>query len=214
MSAQAHEALRELYVDRTEEDVPTSEAAVPGGATQPIEPIRDRALAAAVGTAIHRALEIADWTEAPAAIHAQLRASVQSSLAVRLSGETLARASEYAESVLARFAEGPLLPRLRALAPHVLARELPVLLRAGDDGPVAFLAGAVDLVYEDPGTKRVVVVDYKTAAVAADDDLRAETRAHAAQAALYAEAVRDGLGLDHLPATEIWYLAAGRVEVC
>jgi hypothetical protein len=100
-----------------------------------------------------------------------------------------------ARDLLEAFAAGPVLPRLRRLPDHVVARELPVLLppRRGDGSPVGVVTGIVDLLYRDPATGRLVVADCKT------DDLdsgEAETRtgAYAPQGAVYVRRSRSAFG--------------------
>ena len=124
-----------------------------------------------------------------------------------------AAALERAREVLARFAQGPLLARLAALRDHVIARELPVLLpaEAEGDGPVGFVAGAIDLLYRDPATNEFVVVDYKTDRVEGDAALAERARRYAGQAAHYRRAVQEALELPRPPRFELWFLHAGAV---
>jgi len=120
------------------------------------------------------------------------------------------RACDLAE----RFVSSGLLARLRQLAPHVVARELTVLLppAGGDGGPAGYVSGRIDLVYLDPETGEPVVADYKTGRGETDDEIRAATARHAAQGAQYVRAVREALGLAKDPRFELWFLHAGRVE--
>jgi ATP-dependent exoDNAse (exonuclease V) beta subunit len=124
----------------------------------------------------------------------------------------VAEASEQAIALLGALARGPLAPRLRALAPGVVARELPVLLPAdGEAGPVGFVAGAIDLVYRDPADGSFVVADWKTDRVEDEARLQQLAAAYAAQGAHYTRALRDALGLPSLPRFELWFLRPGRV---
>jgi ATP-dependent exoDNAse (exonuclease V) beta subunit len=92
---------------------------------------------------------------------------------------------------------------------HVLARELPVLASPDpEQGPVGFVAGAIDLVYRDPATRQLVVVDFKTDRRAS----RERAHAYARQGAVYQRALRDALGLAELPRFELWWLHADRIE--
>jgi ATP-dependent exoDNAse (exonuclease V) beta subunit len=109
---------------------------------------------------------------------------------------------------------------LRELGPAVLARELPILVPPAEgeeegDGarPVGFVAGAIDLVYRDPATGTLVVADYKTDAVADDDEIAARVDVYRPQGAVYARAVRDALGLAEAPRFELWFLRADRIVV-
>jgi ATP-dependent exoDNAse (exonuclease V) beta subunit len=76
--------------------------------------------------------------------------------------------------------------------------------------PVGFVSGSIDLLYLDEDD-RPVVADYKTDAVAGDDELAARAAAYAPQGEVYARAVADALGLAELPRFELWFLDAGRV---
>jgi ATP-dependent exoDNAse (exonuclease V) beta subunit len=99
------------------------------------------------------------------------------------------------------------------LGPHVLARELPVLLPPGqgEKAPVGYVAGAIDLLYKDVETGALVIADYKTDDVRAEADLAARATAYAPQGAAYARAVAEALGLTETPRFELWFLVAGRV---
>jgi ATP-dependent exoDNAse (exonuclease V) beta subunit len=123
----------------------------------------------------------------------------------------LARVGE----VLERFVRGSLFTRLRELAPHVVARELPVLLppEHRDTGPVGFVAGAIDLVHRDPATGELVVVDYKTDRVETEREVAERAKSYGAQGTEYQRALREALRLDAPPRFELWFLYAGRREV-
>jgi ATP-dependent exoDNAse (exonuclease V) beta subunit len=146
-------------------------------------------------------------------------------------GAAAAAAEAEAQRLLAAFFDGPLLEALRRLAPHVVARELPVLLapealepfrpleaaRAGErEGeppadPVGCWSGVVDLVYRDPASGRLVIADYKT-----DRVPPAETAGRAlgyrGQGRVYARALQESLGLAEPPRFELWFLDSGRIE--
>jgi ATP-dependent exoDNAse (exonuclease V) beta subunit len=125
-----------------------------------------------------------------------------------------AEAIARAERLLARFAAGELGARLRRLAPHVVARELPVLLPpdpADPRAPAGFLAGRIDLLYRDPDTGEWVVADYKTDALDGEEALAERARAYAAQGVGYLRAVCEALRLDRAPRFELWFLEADRV---
>jgi ATP-dependent exoDNAse (exonuclease V) beta subunit len=140
--------------------------------------------------------------------------------ALRLNGDVRAELAQQAErlpeelararEVLARFSEGPLLARLRALCDHVVARELPVLVPAEPqgDGPVGFVAGAIDLLYRDPATNEFVVVDYKTDRVAGG---AASGRAALCRPGGALPARGAGRSLPRPPRFGLWFLDAGAV---
>ena len=96
----------------------------------------------------------------------------------------------------------------------MIARELPVLLPPdeGSEGPVGFTAGAVDLLYRDPRTDEVVVVDFKTDHVEGEE-LQARAAGYSGQCAAYARAVQEALGLESPPREELWFLQAGEVHL-
>jgi ATP-dependent exoDNAse (exonuclease V) beta subunit len=104
---------------------------------------------------------------------------------------------------------------LRELAPHVLAREMPVLVRAekAGAGPVGYVAGAIDLVFRDPASGEIVGVDFKTDRIAKPSDLVDRVAQHRPQAELYRRAILETLRLPQPPRFELWFLDASRVEV-
>jgi ATP-dependent exoDNAse (exonuclease V) beta subunit len=79
------------------------------------------------------------------------------------------------------------------------------------DAPVGFVSGAIDLLYRDPRSGELVVVDYKTDAVTGEDELRERARAYGLQGRRYTEALRDALALPRIPRFELWFLYPGRV---
>jgi ATP-dependent exoDNAse (exonuclease V) beta subunit len=169
----------------------------------------------AVGTAIHRALERLDLDLPPEEALAAERARLAADLALLLPPERLPAAESSATGLWRTFGESPLAARLYELAPHLLARELPVLLppQDGAEAPAGFSAGAVDLLYLDPRTGEPVVADFKTDEVAGDDELADRARVYAPQGRAYARAVAQALGLDRTPRFELWFLRAGRIEI-
>jgi ATP-dependent helicase/nuclease subunit A len=163
-------------------------------------------LGAAFGTAVHRVLERLGPELADAAEVA--RAALEHA-PPGLDPERLAAG-------LARFLDGPLGERRRALLDHELGRELPLVLgggAGGDESATGALVGVIDLLYRDPESGETVIADYKT------DELRSESEAaervarYAPQLRLYGEAVRSALGLARPPRLELWLLALDRVEV-
>jgi ATP-dependent exoDNAse (exonuclease V) beta subunit len=150
---------------------------------------------------VHAVLEGADWSDA---------ALERAALAEAPPGERAAVLA-HARGVFARFGAGPLAARLAALAPHVVARELPVWLQPeGAEAPVAFVAGAIDLLYRDPESGALVVADYKTDAVE-PEHVAAHAARYAGQGAAYVRAVERALGLAAPPRFELWFLSAGTI---
>jgi len=150
----------------------------------------------AAGGAVHRALESWDLEADPQAELARQRALLPSYLAALLGDARPTAPSAAPPPSWTASAAGPLLPRLCSLAAGVLARELPVLLPPGprETAPVGYVAGAIDLFYEDRDGA-LVVADYKT------DDVQAKRRSPPApppiarRAPAYVQAVQEALGL-------------------
>jgi ATP-dependent exoDNAse (exonuclease V) beta subunit len=165
-----------------------------------------------VGRALHRLLETFDPSAEPAGELARQRAQLADLLG---GGHGQARSAARAAALLEAFHAGPLAARLRALAPHVAARELPILAPpdGATDGPTGYSAGVIDLVYRDPETGEWVVADYKTDAVRTPAEVSERACHHAPQALAYAQAVRSALGLERLPRAELWFLQAGLIEL-
>jgi ATP-dependent exoDNAse (exonuclease V) beta subunit len=173
-----------------------------------------RTAAAAAGVAVHQILETLD-------LRSDLRAQIASArrgLPELLDGvigpdrkpEALARGRD----VLDRLVGGPLLARLEAIGPGVVARELSVLLPPGDgpNGPVGFVSGTIDLVYRDPGNGALVIADYKTDEAATDLEVAGRVAAYAPQGATYRRALTEALRLDAEPRFELWFLHPGLIE--
>jgi ATP-dependent helicase/nuclease subunit A len=174
-----------------------------------------RELAMASGAALHRALELWDLDADPAREMERQRALLPAYLSAVAAGEDAARALPRCHRLLERFVSGGLAARLRELAGRVVARELPVLLAPDPDlpdgdGPVAFVSGAVDLLYRDPGNGALVIADYKTDEVAGAD-LARRTAIYASQGAAYVSAVQAALDLAAPPRFELWFVHAGRI---
>jgi len=176
-----------------------------------------RELAMASGAALHRALELWDLDAEPAREMERQRTLLPAYLAAVAAGEDAARALPRCHRLLERFVAGGLAARLRELAGRVVARELPVLLAPdlhanppGGAGPVAFVSGAIDLLYRDPGSGALVIADYKTDEVAGAD-LERRTAIYSSQGAAYVRAVQAALELPAPPRFELWFVHAGRI---
>jgi ATP-dependent exoDNAse (exonuclease V) beta subunit len=121
-------------------------------------------------------------------------------------------AEKIIDDLLTRLAAGPCLDRLSALAPAVIARELPGFgWEKSDDAPGTVVSGIVDLVYRDPDDGRLVVADYKTDALDDEAAVEERSRVYEPQVEAYAKILRDALDLDEEPHTELWFLAADRI---
>jgi len=165
-----------------------------------------RAAALAVGTLVHRRLELGTALDA-----GSLAAELEVVLPEADDAERAA-ALERVRDLFERMQRNGILARLDAL--DVVARELPVLAPpAADDtdaGPVGFVAGAIDLFYRDSAGE-LVVADYKTDLVEDEHELEVRAARYAGQGRVYARAVRGALGLASDPPFELWFLHAGRV---
>jgi ATP-dependent exoDNAse (exonuclease V) beta subunit len=204
-SEEAHAQLREQQAERRLESGGADADPAPG----------DREAAMAAGAAVHRALETWDLAAAPHQEAARQRDRLSAYLATVVRGGDLDAALPRARDLLDRLAGSALLARLRSLRAHVLARELPVLLPPGEGetAPVGFVAGAIDLLYRDPATGRLVIADYKTDEVESPEALTRRAAAYAPQGAAYVRALHEALALAEPPRFELWFLRADRVEV-
>jgi ATP-dependent exoDNAse (exonuclease V) beta subunit len=174
-----------------------------------------RSAAMLVGTAIHAALEQLElgadlapqWDEQRERIAARIHAGAPP--------DGRARAVADALECWDALGNGPLAARLAELAPRVVARELPVLLRPDFQrepaGALGFVSGSVDLLYRD-GDGRLVVVDYKTDRVDPRADAQAKHERYARQGELYCRAVAEALAAESAPRFEIWWLRSGSIE--
>lgn len=205
VTAEAHEAFRERFEATLDSDErPTSGR----GAETIVDSVAGR-----VGTAIHRSLEVLDPTLDREALERAMREVARPVLAHELEGEPFDAAVERVDDLVRRFAGSELALRLRGLAPHLVARELSVLLppEAGGSGAVGSIVGSIDLVYRDPQDASFVVVDYKTDRVESEDEIAQAVARHAEQGARYALALERALGLETRPRFELWFLHPGRI---
>lgn len=179
-----------------------------------------RSLALALGVALHRALEVEELAERdPDA----WRLAAATAFGAELPGAT-PRDRSRLEGELERLAASPLLARLHALRPTVLARELPLLATVGAHGasappgstPLDGIVGTLDLLYRDPASGEVVVADFKTDEIpagAAPAAISEKAARYRPQLELYGRAVENALALDRPPRLELWLLAVDAVEV-
>lgn len=181
------------------------EPPAPGAATT------GRELAAVVGTAVHAALEFFPL-EGPAE---EGWRQAGERLAWVAAGE--ARAGQQEQAVRAardlweHFLHARLFARFSDLRPHLLAREVSVLLPPAETGPVGVVAGTVDLVYRDPDTGELVVADFKTDRVTGEEGLQERAMRYQPQLTAYGSALAAALALPAAPRLELWFLSADRV---
>jgi len=165
--------------------------------------------AARLGTLVHHGLENWRAEEDSAAERARILAAIEASLEGDLSGDEAAGLVARARHLLAAFdeEEGPMGRRWRELLPSLAARELPVLLSSHDaDGVQTILTGAIDLVYRDPDSDAVVLVDFKTDRLASLDAAIRRAERYRSQADAYRRAIQTALQLETPPAIELWFL--------
>ncbi|QDU68720.1 UvrD-helicase domain-containing protein [Engelhardtia mirabilis] len=170
-----------------------------------------------IGSAVHGALEALDLEAdlGPQLDAAEAQALEQ--LAVTFSGETRDAGLDRARALFEALRTGPLPTRLVELREGLLARELPVLLPPAPEefaptDPLGAWSGAIDLVYRDPGTDEVVVVDFKTDAVESKAARVERETVYAPQLARYARAVQEALDLPRRPRCELWWIATGEIS--
>jgi ATP-dependent exoDNAse (exonuclease V) beta subunit len=179
-------------------------------------PDRARRIAMAAGSAVHAALEHARFDASAGELRAHGEAAISAALASVVPADERTEAARRARAIWAHACAGPLLAKLREIAPRIVARELAVLLApdelpASDDAPVGFVSGAIDLLYRDEHGE-YVVADYKTDEAESDAELSALTAKYAPQGAAYTRAVQLALGLTTAPRFELWFLQAGEVR--
>jgi ATP-dependent exoDNAse (exonuclease V) beta subunit len=204
-SAAAEEDLAELAERRFGEPVRRPPRAGEGAA-------HEAAVARAVGVAIHRVLEELDLAAEPEAALARARARLEALVRGAAEPGACEAALDQARALLERIARGQLHARLRGLGANVLYRELPVIVPGdGAVGAVGCTAGVVDLVYRDPASGELVVVDYKTDRVESPAELRDCARRYAPQGAVYQRALREALSLAYTPRFELWLLHPDRI---
>ncbi len=200
----------------THDDEAGAQRSLPDDAEPPVRaerPDRDRRIAMAAGTAVHAALEHANFAQDASALISYGERAIAAELAASDPADERAAAESRARAIWQRVCAGPLLARLRELAPRIVARELPVLLDPSalppsDDAPVGFISGAIDLLYQDEAGE-FVVADYKTDDVTGEAELRDKAAHYAPQGRAYVTAMQRALGLEVAPKFELWFLQAG-----
>jgi ATP-dependent exoDNAse (exonuclease V) beta subunit len=163
--------------------------------------------ARAIGSAIHRTLELFDFS-----VDEEVEIEHQRDALVR-NLEQKAK-SDHAESTVTagtqlwdQIARGSLFARLRKLSDRIIARELSVLSPPIDEeGPVGYFTGLIDLVYRDPSNDQMVIVDYKTGAVGDREVLRSPKESYIEQGDAYKRALKSAFELSYTPRFELWLL--------
>ncbi len=193
---------------------PASAKEAPGEERRPPDAgAREAAMLA--GVALHAALEHLDPLAGVEDQRAVGRERIARVVAEAGSPELREDAQGRAVEELERFLGGPLRDRLRALAPHVVARELPVLLAPDADArAVGFLSGKLDLVYRDGAGAEAawVVADYKTDRVEGTTETLQRAAGYRRQGAIYTRALREALALPREPRFELWFIHSGQIH--
>ncbi|MCB9556065.1 MAG: UvrD-helicase domain-containing protein [Deltaproteobacteria bacterium] len=176
--------------------------------SEPVDSPIDRSerVAVAVGTVVHRVLQLIDLS---LPLESALRAEGER-LAAYLASSALPRAEwpaaqEACQAWLKRLATGRLLPRLFSIAEQIVGRELPLVWRDANQLPTA---GSVDLLYREPSSGQLVIVDYKTDDVDGVDSARRRAESYRQQRDGYLAAVVAALAPSLRPRFEFWMLRA------
>ena len=170
--------------------------------------------AGALGSAVHAVLEALDLSLPPQASLAAARGQLEARLPQWFGAAQLAAGRLELDALLEEIAQGALFAHLFELGESVVARELPVLLRAGpDDAALAYGSGSIDLLYRDPLDGQLVVVDYKTDRAPDTGALEARAAHHAGQGRFYVRALRAAFALPADPRFELWFLRHDRCLV-
>jgi ATP-dependent exoDNAse (exonuclease V) beta subunit len=160
-----------------------------------------------MGIAIHRALEEFDFGADETAEIERQRDTITRDLALAASIDCVDETVAAGTQLWDKITQGSLLARLRELSDRIVARELSVLRPPGDeDGPVGYRVGVIDLVYRDPSSDQLVVIDYKTDEVTDPAALQSRAESYAEQGAVYSHALEDAFELSYTPCFELWFL--------
>lgn len=177
---------------------------------------QQKEVARLVGIAIHRALELMRLDKPLARAVRDLGQLPYSGLAIPQ--QLLPDVRYETQALLEQLCRSSLGRRLDVLRDHVIARELPLVLSADglaqreDSLPTDAVVGTLDLLARDPADGQLVIIDYKTDRALGKAAIQRARRHYEAQAASYQRAVQLFFKLQRLPACELWFLRAGRIE--
>jgi len=173
-------------------------------------PVAERDAAMAVGTAVHGLLETIDLAGDLGAQVSEIGAKLADRLDRLVTAPVRDEVRRRFLCLVRGLESSKCLRRLGELSAAVVARELPLLMPPAPEDPVlGAVVGTADLVYRENGG--LVVADYKTDAVETEREIEERTELYRPQLELYAKALEEALGLDELPAMELWFLAADRI---
>ena len=207
----SHEALREAVHGGEGVDVGLS-------ITDPIfDPAAPDRHARAVGTAVHRALELIDLQQTPeSALEKQLE-SLPQDLRGFIASADLADVAAQAKQVLQQMDNNGMLHELFERREYILGREIPVLLTPTDcntdEDPLGAIVGTLDLLYRDPADGQLVVADFKSDQIPDAQALRHLAKAYKPQGELYCRAVEKLFPDEEPPRFELWFLRAGEISL-
>jgi ATP-dependent exoDNAse (exonuclease V) beta subunit len=169
----------------------------------------DPELARAVGTAVHRALELLDLDAEPVgALRTQIEGladAVRGFVPQSRLQEVVASARELLEEADRR----GILYELFDRREQILGREVPVLLPDQESGGA--IVGTLDLLYRDPNTGQLVVADFKTDALQSQEEFEQRREHYLGQGRVYQDAVALMFPDEEAPAFELWFLSANRI---
>lgn len=169
----------------------------------------DPELARAVGTAVHRALELLDLEAEPVgALRTQIEGLAD---AVRgfVPQSRLLEVVRTARELLEEADRRGILYELFDRREQILGREVPVLLPDVESGGA--IVGTLDLLYRDPNTGQLVVADFKTDVLQSQEQFEQRREHYLAQGQVYQDAVARMFPDEEAPAFELWFLSANRI---
>jgi len=194
----AHRSLDRMETEFEEDD----------GAARPR---MGRSAAAAIGTAVHHLFETIDLEGDLGIQVGERRQALIDEAAAGLDPDEAQEVEGRLGRLIDRLPTSRLLRRLSELAPTIVARELPVLLRPTLEDGTSVISGAVDLVYSDPSDDHLVIADYKTDQAESDAEIAGRVEKYRPQLETYARALEEALSLEKTPRCELWFLHADRI---
>ncbi len=162
-----------------------------------------------VGTTVHRVLEQIDLSlTAEQALELEIQNLRQTAQGLVPSEQVLEVVSQ-ARQVLEQMDNNGLLHELFERKPHILGREVPVLLPDSRKGST--IVGTLDLLYRDPADNNLVVADFKSDQVRDVKGTAQLVQAYQAQGRIYCQAVELMFPQEEPPRFELWFLRAGQI---
>ena len=169
----------------------------------------DPELARAMGTAVHRALELIDLDQEPVRALREQIDNLADSVRGFVPRARLDEVVMQARGLLEQADRSGILYELFDRREQILGREIPVLLADPEHGGA--IVGTLDLLYRDPATGQLVVADFKTDTLSSADELESRASHYLGQGRVYQDAVAQMFPDEEPPAFELWFLAANRI---